>query len=88
MAEFVLRNLSLMKKKTTQNPYGTLAVTASSLPVLSFPRRSSRVSLKASRRSAISPVSEPAPFEEDVAATNRLYLARLGAPVKDREEAV
>lgn len=75
-------------KKNPESLWNSLAVTASSLPVLSFPRRSSRVSLKASRRSAISPVSEPAPFEEDVAATNRLYLARLGAPVKDREEAV
>lgn len=84
-----MKSLFNEKKKQPQNPYGTLSPSLL-LPclVLSFPRRSSRVSLKASRRSAISPVSEPAPFEEDVAATNRLYLARLGAPVKDRGEAV
>lgn len=34
----------------------------------------------------VSPVSEPAAFEEDVAATDCLYLARLGAPVGEREE--
>lgn len=34
---------------------------------------------------AVSPVSEPAAFEEDVAAANRLYLTRLCAPVKGRE---
>lgn len=34
---------------------------------------------------AVSPVSEPAAFEEDVAAANRLYLTRLCAPVKSRE---
>lgn len=37
-------------------------------------------------RGVISPVSEPAPFEEDVAAANRLDLARFGAPVGDRGE--
>lgn len=35
----------------------------------------------------ISPVSEPASLEEDVAATNRLDLTGLGTPVRDREEA-
>lgn len=34
---------------------------------------------------AVLPVSEPAAFEEDVAAANRLYLTRLCAPVKGRE---
>lgn len=34
----------------------------------------------------VSPVSEPAAFEEDVAAGNRLYLTWLCTPVIEREE--
>ncbi len=34
----------------------------------------------------VSPVSEPAAFEEDVTAGNCLYLTRLCTPVREREE--
>lgn len=70
-----------MKKKT----FGTIALSC----FLSASPQSDPTSftVEASGRSPISPVSEAASFEEDVAAANRLDLTRLGAPVGDGEEA-
>lgn len=36
----------------------------------------------------VSPVSEPAAFEEDVTAGNCLYLTRLCTPVREREKEI
>lgn len=41
---------------------------------------------KTNSRNTVSPVSEPAAFEEDVTATNCLYLTWLCTPVREREE--